>query len=95
MKKKKGVIGKLYRCIRSMYRTVKARVRCGAHFTECINCTRDVKQGDVYSPVLFSQYINELALEFINNGNHGVTYSSFFFCDIVYPIICGQYYPVI
>ena len=76
---KNGVIGKLHRCIRSMYRTVKARVRCGAHFTECINCTRDVKQGDVYSPVLFSQHINELALEFINNGNHGVTYSSFFF----------------
>ena len=75
---KNGVTRKLYCCIRSMYKTVKARVRCGAHFTECINCTRGVKQGDVYSHVLFSQFINELTLEFINNGNHGVTYSSLF-----------------
>ena len=49
---KNGVTAKLYRCIRSMYKTVKARVRCGADFTDCINCTRGVKQGDVCSPVL-------------------------------------------
>ena len=73
---KNGVTGKLYRCVRSMYRTVKARVRCGAHFTECINCTRGVKQGDVCSPVLFSLFINEFALEIINNGKHWVTFSS-------------------
>ena len=53
---KNGVTGKLYRCIRSMYKTVKVRVR---------------KRGDVYSPVLFSLFINELALEIINNGNMG------------------------
>ena len=50
---KNGVTGNLYRCIRSMYRTVKARVSCGAHFTECIDCTSGVKQGDVGSRVLF------------------------------------------
>ena len=44
-----------------MYKTVEARVGCGAHFTECISCTRGVKQGDVCSPVLFSLFINELA----------------------------------
>ena len=49
---KNGVTAKLYRCIRSMYKTVKARVRCGADFTDCINCTRGVKQGDVCSSVL-------------------------------------------
>ena len=74
---KNSVTGKLCRCIRNMYKTVKARVRCGAHFTECINRTRGEKQGDECSPVLFSLFINELALEIINNGKHGVTLAPF------------------
>ena len=32
-----GVTGKLYRGIRSMYKIVKARVRCGAHFTDYVS----------------------------------------------------------
>ena len=62
-----------------MYENVKARIRCGAKFTDYINCTRGVKQGDVCSPVLFSLFINDLALEIINNGRHGVSLS----CDFV------------
>ena len=50
--KKNGVTEKLYRCIRSMYETIEARVKCGAQFTECINCTKGVKQGDV-CPFIF------------------------------------------
>ena len=61
-----------------MYENVKARIRCGAKFTDYINCTRGVKQGDVCSPVLFSLFINELALDIINNGRHGVSLSSDF-----------------
>ena len=57
-----------YKCVRSMYENVKARIRCGAKFTDYINCTRGVKQGDVCSPVLFSLFINELALDIINSG---------------------------
>jgi hypothetical protein len=34
-----------------------------------------VKQGDVCSPVLFSLFINELAVEVIRNGRHGVNMS--------------------
>jgi hypothetical protein len=52
---------------------VKARVRCGARLTDYVNCTLGVKQGDICSPVLFSLFINELALEVIRNGRHGVT----------------------
>ena len=72
---KNGVKGKLFRCIRSIYVNVKARVRGGVDVTDYIMCTRGVKQGDVCSPVLFSLFINELALEIINNGKHGVTLS--------------------
>ena len=61
-----------------MYENAKARIRCGATFTDYINCTRGVKQGDVCSPVLFSLFINELALDIIYNGRHGVSLSSDF-----------------
>ena len=44
-----GIKGRLYKCVRSMYENVKARIRCGATFTDYINCTRGVKQGDVCS----------------------------------------------
>ena len=75
---KNGITGRLYKCIRSMYENVKARIRCSAKFTDYINCTRGVKQGDVCSPVLFSLFINELALGIINNDRHGVSLSSDF-----------------
>ena len=75
---KNGIKGKLHRSILSMYTNVRARVRCGAQLSDYICCTRGVKQGDVCSPVLFSLFINELALEVINNGRHGVSYSSYF-----------------
>ena len=70
---KNGFKGKLFNCIRSMYAKVKAKVKLnGNTYTETINCTLGVKQGDICSPVLFSLYINELAIDIINNGRHGV-----------------------
>ena len=71
--KKNGIKGKLFNCIRSMYDNVLARVRSSQDtLTEQINCTLGVKQGDICSPILFSLYINELAIELIENGRHGV-----------------------
>ena len=54
-----------------------ARIRY-AKFTDYVKCTRGVKQGDLCSPVLFSLFINELALDIINNGRHGVSLSNDF-----------------
>jgi hypothetical protein len=71
---KNGVSGKLFTCIKGMYESVKARVRCGGALTECINCTTGVKQGDVCSPILFSLFINEVTKEVIENGRHGGTF---------------------
>ena len=53
-----------------MYSNVKARVRCGDKLTDYVNCTTGVKQGDVCSPILFSLFINELALQVIDKGRH-------------------------
>ena len=75
---KNGIKGKLFNCIRSMYEKVKARIRTGDNnLTEQINCTLGVKQGDICSPVLFSLYINELAIDLIRNGRHGVYFDVF------------------
>ena len=40
---KHGIRGKLFRCVKSMYDVVKARVRDGASLTESIHCLRGVK----------------------------------------------------
>ena len=72
---KNGVKGKLLRCLRSMYCNVRARVRGGSsELSQSIACTKGVKQGDVCSPLLCSLFINELAVEIINNGRHGVSF---------------------
>ena len=72
---KQGIRGKLLRCAKSMH-DVKARVRDGVSLTESIHCIRGVKQGDLCSPILFSLFINELALNIIDDGKHGAVLTS-------------------
>ena len=61
--------------MRGMYNTVLARVRSVNRLSDFIECNRGVKQGDVCSPVLFSLFINELALDIIREGKHGAIVS--------------------
>ena len=58
-----------------MYDTVLARVRSGNRLSDLIERNLGVKQGDVCSPVLFSFFINELALDIIREGKHGAIVS--------------------
>ena len=69
-----GMHGKMFSCLKSMYLSVKARVRGSKGLTQTILCTSGVKQGDVVSPIIFSLFINELANEIIRAGRHGVTF---------------------
>ena len=55
-----------------MYDVVKTRVH---DLTQAFMCPRGLKQGDICSPILFSFFINELAIEIIQNGKHGITLS--------------------
>ena len=73
--RKNGVRGKMYRAIQSMYDVVKTRVRAGGDLTQDFMCPRGLKQGDICSPILFSLFINELAIEIIQNGKHGIILS--------------------
>ena len=59
-----------------MYDVVKARVRDGTLLTASIHCLCGVKQGDVCSSILFSLFMNELALDIINDGKHSAILSS-------------------
>ena len=71
---KYGLSGKMYYTVQSMYRVVKARVRCGsgAGLTGFSFCQKGLKQGEITSSLLFSLLINELSLEIMSNGKHGV-----------------------
>ena len=71
---KNGIKGQLFQCVKTMYDNVKVRVRCGTNLTDVIHCTAGVRQGDACSPILFSLFINELAIEVINNGRHGARF---------------------
>ena len=74
--KTKGIHGKLFCCVKSMNDIVKARVQEGASLTDSIHCLHGVKQGGFCSPILFSFFINELALNIINGGKHGAVLTS-------------------
>jgi hypothetical protein len=71
--RKKGIDGKMYRAIKSMYTVVQARVRVNHEFTESFKCPNGLKQGDNCSPILFSLLINELADDIVKKGKHGIT----------------------
>ena len=70
-----GIRGKMYKAVKSMYEVVKARVRVGDDLTEAFMCSLGLKQGDSWSPILFSLLINELANEIVLKGKHGITLS--------------------
>ena len=62
----------MLRALQSMYCVVKARVRCGRGVTDLFLCPKGLKQGEITSPLLFSLFINEVAVEIMRSGKHGV-----------------------
>ena len=52
--------------IRSIYNSVKSRVKCNN--TLWGFCNIGVRQGECLSPFLFSMYINDMEQELENNG---------------------------
>ena len=85
---KQGIRGKLFCCVKSIYEVVKERVRDGASLTESIHCLHGVKQSDACSPILFSLFINELALDVIKGSKQGAILTSILGWNI-YTTVCG------
>lgn len=67
-----GIKGNLFKVIKSMYACVKACVRVNNEFSEFFDCPLGLKQGCVLSPVIFSIFINDLALMIENSGTRGI-----------------------
>ena len=66
-----GIDGKLYNSIKNMYGDNKSSILLNDLSTDCFNVTSGVRQGDTLYPILFSLFINELAVG-VNNLNLGI-----------------------
>ena len=68
---KTGICGKIYFALKSLYDNPKARIRLNNKYTDWFDTPVGVKQGDTWSPTLFSIFINNLAIE-VNNKRCGI-----------------------
>ena len=68
----KGIGGKLFKILLSMYQKLKSCVRKNQTFTEFFDCNIGTRQGCKLSPILFSLFINDIVQELRNNCPHGI-----------------------
>ena len=69
---KLGVRGNMLDIIKSMYTSIKSRVKHNNQLGESIPCALGVRQGESLSPFLFSMFLNDLEDEYINSGLDGI-----------------------
>ena len=67
-----GVRGQMLDIIKSMYNTVKSKVKSNNNVSEAFSCKIGVRQGECLSPFLFAMYVNDLGQELENNGVNGI-----------------------
>ena len=58
--------------LKSMYSSVQACVRWGSSISEFFDCSLGVKQECLFSPLIFSLLITEVADFVRQNGRHGI-----------------------
>lgn len=64
-----GIRGKFLNVIRSMYDDKKSCIKTTRMLSDVFENSLGVVQGQVLSPNLFSFYVNDLEMQFIQNGN--------------------------
>ena len=69
---KLGVRGKILNIIKSMYETVKSKVKYQNQLSEEFDCYLGVRQGESLSPFLFSMYLNDIENDFYLHGIEGI-----------------------
>ena len=67
-----GVRGQMLDIIKSMYNSVKSRVKNNNNISEAFSCNIGVRQGECLSPFLFAMYVNDLEQELETNGVNGI-----------------------
>ena len=69
---KPGVRGKMFNVIRSMYESVKSRVKYNNELSNDFDSYLGVRQGECLSPFLFSMYLNDIEDEFYLHRPEGI-----------------------
>ena len=67
-----GIRGKILQVIKSMYTSVKSKVKYENTLSEEFTCALGVRQGECLSPFLFAMYLNDLENEFSMKGASGI-----------------------
>ncbi|KAK6182054.1 hypothetical protein SNE40_009820 [Patella caerulea] len=67
-----NIHGRMIVILRSIYRSVQARIRCESQLSDTFTCSAGLRQGCVLSPWLFAIYINELALSMKLSDGTGI-----------------------
>ena len=69
---KYGIRGKILNVIKSMYSSVKSRVKYNNQLGNEFYCGLGVRQGECLSPLLFSLFLNDIEEQFIQAGMEGI-----------------------
>ena len=69
---KYGIRGKILNVIKSMYSSVKSRVKYNNQLGNNFYCGLGVRQGECLSPLLFSLFLNDIEEHFIQAGMEGI-----------------------
>lgn len=67
-----GLRGNILNILKSMYSSVKSRVKFANKLGNEFQCSLGVRQGECLSPLLFSLYLNDIEEQFINSGLDGI-----------------------
>ena len=60
-----GIRGKMFCIIKNMYDQVKSSVQNNIELSDCFDCYRGVRQGEILSPFLFSMYVIQTILKIL------------------------------
>ena len=67
-----GLRGNILNIIKSMYSSVKSRVKFSNMLGNEFQCSLWVTHGECLSPLLFSLYLNDVKEQFVNSGLDGI-----------------------
>jgi len=81
---KLGIRGNILNIIKSIYSSVKSRVKMQNKLSDAYECRLGVRRGESLSTFLFSMFLNDIEDIFIDNGLSGINVDMFKLFLILY-----------